>query len=107
MMAVKGLLAGGLILAAAEAPAAPNDRGALYVAISGVLVSIVSAYAVIATSRNKAREPAPAPFLLDDEFTDNLTGLYRDAEHRAAKAELVAEMWKARAQLAGWSEEQQ
>lgn len=103
-LAAKALLVAGTLLAAGEAPAAASgDQGSLYVAVSGVLVALISATAVVITSRNKPQPPA-APFMVDDSFTDELTGLYQGAEQRAARAELRAEMWKARAIQLGWDE---
>lgn len=105
-LAAKTAIALGAVLAAGEAPAAADgDQGSLYVAVSGVLVALISATAVVITSRNKLPHAA-VPFVVDDATLDELAGLYQDAEQRAARAELKAEMWRARAIQHGWPEEQ-
>lgn len=103
----KALLAGGIVLAAAEAPAATSDRGSLYFAISGLLGSAFASFALIYQSRSKRADPAPTPYVVDDGLTDELTGLYADAERRAAQHQMAAEMWKARAISKGWPEDQE
>lgn len=102
----KALLAGGIVLAAAEAPAAASDRGSLYVAVCGLLGSVFASSMLLAQSRGKTREPPATPYVVDDGLTDELTGLYADAERRAAQHQMAAEMWKARAISKGWPEDE-
>lgn len=104
----KALLVVGALMAAEETPAATSgDRGSLYVAISGVAVAAIGAFAAIYTSRGKA-EPPPVRYVdppTSYDLTREMAELYAEAEQRAALQAARAEMWEARAGQAGWSEE--
>lgn len=101
----KSLLGAAVVFAASETPAAATgDPGSLYVAVSGVLVAGISAFAVIYTSRNRPVQPAsPAEPVTDWELVQEMAELYAQAVNLQVRAQLQSEMWEARAR-GGWKE---
>jgi hypothetical protein len=109
--ALGALIVGASTVAAVEAPAAASgDRDALYLAVSGVLVALItSGFALL---RDRKPEPPAARYIdppSSNELPRNLSELLVDESRRndAKDEEIVrlraeVDLWQARAYESGW-----
>lgn len=102
----------GALAATAEA-AASSDNGALYAAVSAVLVAMIGGTVAIITSGRRQTGETPAARYVDEPtshaLTQSLTDLLEDALARekqardaAERAVRRAELWEGRARKLGW-----
>lgn len=99
------------MLLAGDAPVSTaSDHGALYAAVSAVLVAMIGGTVAVITSTRRPAAPAePSPVRYIDEPTSHalvqsLTDLLADSVTREQESREAAEMWEKRARKLGWKE---